>query len=281
MWSVQRAVYLLLLLSTGASAHEFWIDPQRFRVPAGEAIRADLRVGEHFKGDALVYRPSRFVRFTVIGPDRRRPVEGTIGDLPAASVLPRQPGLHVLAYQSRPSQVTYKDFQEFRAFLGNHGLDWVAEAHRQRGLGESRIEEAFSRYAKALVTVGDGTGGDRPLGLPLELVAEANPYNGPPGASIPVRLLWQGEPLAGAQVDVFRRRPGCPATRTALVTDGHGRALVPAAGGRILVNAVHMKAASRQRRLATGAVWHSLWASLTFALPEPGGAGPASGDCRG
>ncbi|MBA1148523.1 DUF4198 domain-containing protein [Ectothiorhodospiraceae bacterium WFHF3C12] len=249
-------------------AHEFWIDPQRYQVPVGEPIVADLRVGQEFKGDALVYLPSRFVSFAVAGPAGRRSVEGTIGDRPAARVDTSGPGLYVLSYRSTPSHVTYQRFAEFERFLGNHGLEWVREAHRQRGLARSGIQEAFTRHAKALVRVGDGDGADRAVGLPLELVAEANPYTGTP-AAVPVRLLWRGEPMAGAEVHVFRKSGGCQATRTRHVTDAEGLVRVPrGAGDRILVSAVHMEEATAQIRQNSGAVWHSLWASLTFTLTD-------------
>lgn len=269
------AVYLLAAVSTAAGAHEFWIDPVQFRVDAGERIAADLRVGQQFKGDALVYLPSRIVRFSVIGPDGTRPVDGTIGDQPAASIETGPEGLYVLAYQSTSSQVTYDDMAEFEGFLRTHGLEWVKAAHRERGLSETDIKEAFSRYAKSLVAVGDGAGNDRVVGLPLELVAETNPYRQPPGDGVTVRFLWRGEPMADAEIHVFYKPAGCDVTRTEVMTDDDGRARVPAGpGGRILVNAVHMKEATRMELLDTGAVWHSLWASLTFELPEPtSGAG--------
>jgi uncharacterized GH25 family protein len=38
----------------------------------------------------------------------------------------------------------------------------------------------------------------KPIGLPLEIVPEENPYGAPRSASLPVRVIYAGRPLAGA-----------------------------------------------------------------------------------
>ena len=50
---------------------------------------------------------------------------------------------------------------------------------------------------------GTGQGEDSSTGMPLELVAERNPYSLGPGKAFPVRLLQDGAPVAGYLVRVL------------------------------------------------------------------------------
>src|SRR5258708_27168105 len=62
--------------------------------------------------------------------------------------------------------------------------------------------ERYSRCAKSIVQVGPPGAGlqgqvNKPLGLPLEIVPEANPYGAKRLATLPVRVLYAGHALAG------------------------------------------------------------------------------------
>jgi len=268
MCASRLAVHLLLLFPAVAGAHEFWIEPRQFQVPGSEHIVADLRVGEYFKGNSQVYLPQSFVSFTVTDGAGTRPVDGTPGDLPAGKIPTKREGLHVIAYQSTPSSISYETLADLEDFADKQGLEWVVGEHRRRGLPETDITESYTRFAKSLVQVGGGSGRDRAVGLPFELVARTSPYTSIGESDITVKLLWRGEPHADAQITVFRKRAGCKTTRTTVQTDGKGLATVPGDdGGRLLVNAVHMKEPSQRVRETTDALWHSLWTSLTFKLP--------------
>lgn len=269
MYGSRLAVYLLLAWSATAQAHEFWIEPQRFEIEPSQDVVADLRVGEYFKGNSQTYLPANFVLFKAIDPAGTRPVKGRLGDTPAVNLPARGSGLHVIVYQSTPSSVTYDDLDDFASFARKQGLGWAVDAHRRRGLESTDIKEAYTRYARTLVRVGDGAGRDRPVGMPLELVAITNPYTASENEDITVRLLWRGEAHTGAQVTVFRKHSECRTSRTTLRTDAEGRAVVPRGpGGRLLVNAVQLTEPGEGVPARMGAVWASLWASLTFGLPE-------------
>lgn len=269
MYGSRLAVYLLLAWSAAAQAHEFWIEPQRFEIEPSQDLVADLRVGEYFKGNSQTYLPAKFVLFKVIDPAGTRPVKGRLGDTPAVDIPARGSGLHVIVYQSTPSSVTYDDLDDFASFARKQGLGWAVDAHRRRGLDTTDIKEGYTRYARTLVRVGDGAGQDRPVGMPLELVAVTNPYTADENEDITVRLLWRGEGHANAQVTVFRKHSDCRTSRVTLRTDAEGRAVVPRGrGGRLLVNAVQLTEPGERLPDRMGAAWESLWASLTFGLPE-------------
>ena len=109
---------------------------------------------------------------------------------------------------------------------------------------------------------GDRKDGDRSLGFTLELVAERNPYAMRAGHELPVTLIYQGRPLAGALVVAINRAD--PSSKLTARSDGDGRVRfrLPRAG-MWLIKAVHMVPAQ-----TADADWESFWASLTFQLPE-------------
>lgn len=252
---------VLALAAPAAAAHEYWIAPESFTAQPGARVEARLMVGEMLKGNELPWLSHQVARFLVAGPEQVRRLEGTEGDLPAASFVAEAAGLYVIAHETHPLTARF-DFAAFREYLDYEGLGHVAAAHRARGLPEDEVPEAYARAAKALVQVGsaDAGGSDRPLGLAYELVALANPYAG--GDVLPVRLLWQGRPAAGAPVAVIRRR-GEAVDRLMLITDAEGRVEVPLMrDAQHLLNAVHIVPVEGEAH-----VWASTWASLSFAVP--------------
>lgn len=273
------------LAAVPAAAHDFWLEPSSFTPAAGSVVAVRLLVGEHFHGEAVPRNPEAVVRFDLLTPDGgREEVLGAAGWEPAGRVRVAAPGLHTLIYRSTPSPVTLPA-DRFEAYLKLEGLEAVIAARAARGASGEPGREIFSRCAKALVEAQPavpGKGRDRPAGLTLELVAEADPYHlGAPGsgAELPVRLLYRGEPLAGALVVALAADTGAGAGDAggdasavqSVRSDHAGRAVFHLDHpGPWLVKAVHMIAAPP----GSGADWESLWASLTFAVPSGGGPRP-------
>lgn len=253
----------LLLAAPALRAHDFWIEPSTFTPQPGERVVVRLRVGEHFQGDPVPRRPERIERFAVVGGTGERPVEGVAGADPAGFAAFDAPGLHQLVYDSSRSSIELAG-PEFEKYLAEEGLERISALRAERGQTPARAREVYSRCAKSLVAVaGKGAGGhDRILGLPLELVPEGNPYALTGGGKLPVRLLHEGKPLAGALVMGLRRDQ--PARKISARTDAGGRVMLSLdLPGVWLVKAVHMVPAPE----GAGADWESFWASLTFEVP--------------
>jgi uncharacterized GH25 family protein len=261
---------LALLSAVSLSAHDFWIEPSTFHPAPGQRVVVRLRVGQHFRGDPVPRDPALLRRFSLIGPaGGEAPVPGIPGGEPAGYATAAAPGLSLLTYASGRSSVEL-DAAKFETYLSDEGLEKISALRARKGQSAEPVKEVFSRCAKAVLAVGGGVGGgvgfDRVLGLTLELVPEKDPTTLSAGGELPVRLLWQGKPLAGALVVAMPREQ--PDARVTARTDPAGRARLRLdRPGVWLVKAVQMIPAPAD---AGGADWESFWASLTFDnAPKP------------
>ena len=241
-------------------AHDLWIEPSSFSPSPGQIVGVGLRVGMNLVGDPVARVPELVNQFVVEDAADRTPVVGRNGVDPAGYLRVERPGLHVIGYYSNPSWVELPA-DKFNAYLKEEGLDAVVALRARRNETGANAREFYSRCAKSLVLSGRAREAqrDRRLGFPLELVAERNPYAMRAGQQLPVRLIYENRPLAGALVVAVNRMN--PAEKMEARSDRDGRVrfrLRP--GGMWLVKAVHMVAAPA----GANAEWASYWASLTF-----------------
>lgn len=272
-FSIPALLWLLPLLLPGfAWSHEVWIEPAQYVHQPGAKVIADVKIGQKFKGSALAYIQKKTVDSGFTQDGEPHALASITGDVPAVTAETTGSGLHTFWLHTVPDRLHYTKFGKFEDFLNDKGLSHILSVHRNRGLPDTDFVEAFSRCSKSLVQIGEPNAerqvsADNAIvvGMPIELVAEGNPYalGTTPDAALPVRLLWKNAALADTQITVFNKRADDDVTITKLRTDGNGRASVPLhGGGAFLIDAVHIIPWDEQPKDA----WHSYWASLTFAI---------------
>jgi len=274
MFGLLRARLIVAALALGAvlplSAHDLWIEPTTFSPEIGQVIGVKLRVGVDLVGEPMPRYTALIDQFVSVTAAGRQALAGRERGDPAGELQARVPGLGVVGYHSKPSRLELPA-EQFDAYLREEGLDDILAL---RNGGDARFvgtREQFFRCAKSLLLVGapNEAQSDRVLGFPLELVAERNPYATGASVDLPVRLTFEGRPLAGALVVALRRTDAIE--RHAVRTDSDGRVRLQLRGGGMwLIKAVHMVPAPGD----SGADWSSYWASLTF---KPGDSGMRSG----
>jgi len=261
---------LPLLLCVGALpglAHELWIEPVEWQADPGAQLQADLINGEGFEGVRQPYLANRIVLFNLYSAERATRIQNRNGSRPALDAPSHGEGLHIAAYQSAPSTLTYTEWEKFLAFVDHKDLGDVAAMHEARALPRTDFVETYSRFSKALFGVGSGAGADRRLGLETELVALDNPYAAG-GDTIRVQLYYQSALRADEQIEIFDRAPGGEVTVTTIRTDAEGIAAIPVTSGHdYMLDAVVLREPTSRMAEATGAVWETLWANLTFHVP--------------
>lgn len=248
------------LAGGSVAAHDMWIEPLRFATEVGDIVPLRLRVGEALLGDPLV-RDARLVReFVVEDATGRRPVVGRDGGDPAGLIRASAPGLLVVGYHSTASFVDMTA-EKFNQYLREEGLDAIATRRAAQKATDRGARDAFIRCAKSLVLAGVPVTAqaDRAIGLPLELIAEHNPYALGASQELTVRLVYEQRPIEGVLVVAFNKSN--PTDRQSVRTDEAGRARFRIrTGGTWLVKAVHMV----PERPGGSADYISYWASLTF-----------------
>lgn len=256
-------------MTSNAQAHEFWLSPQDYDVPKGAPIVADIRVGEDFAGPAYVWLSRNVAGSALVQGEVVKPALSRLGDLPALRYGDAEEGLAVLIHASRHTRLVYDSWNDFKKFATSVDESRVIAAHDARGLSRDEVTEGFARFAKSLVAVGEGAGSDRFFGMPLEIVALANPYTDALPDGLPVQVLREGEPFGDKQLEIFSRSSTGDVTSEIVRTDAEGGAVVPLRpGDEYLLSSVLLREAPEKLAASLDVAWESQWASLTFRAPE-------------
>ena len=186
-------------LAGSAAAHDTWLRPGRFAVPAGASVDLTLTSGMSFPKNESAVAPDRLARTGVraAGTTGELKVEGARdGALRLSAALPRD-GVAVLWAMSRPRTLDLEP-DEVVHYLEEIGhSETIGKAWEARG--RPRWRETYSKAAKTFVRVGKGEGAASwrdDVGLPLELVPESDPTRVRAGDTFTLRVLWQGQPAA-------------------------------------------------------------------------------------
>jgi uncharacterized GH25 family protein len=263
-WRTVVLAASLAVASTQLLAHDLWIEPSAFVLDGGKPLAVRLRVGVDLLGDPVPRDATLIERFITVDSEGTKPIPGQDGLDPAGLLRTLAPGLSVVGYASKPSRIVLTA-QKFNDYLTEEGLEKIAALRAQRNETNAEAREEFSRCAKSLLSSGPPKPGegDRTLGFALELIAEKNPYAMRAGQELPVRLLYKGQPLAGALVVAANKRN--PSAKLSARSGKDGRVTFRLGEpGMWLVKAVHMIEAPAGGE----SQWASFWASLTFQLPE-------------
>ncbi|MFC5496836.1 DUF4198 domain-containing protein [Caenimonas terrae] len=273
---LRRAALVLVAWAAclSANAHEFWIEASPPAPAVGAPVLMTARVGEFYTGELVGITTAHVVSLHALSAGRDEDLDARV---PTGSMVPAlrlsfaQPGSHVLAYESHPSQVVLAA-DKFHAYLHDEGMDWVIRQREAAGTAATPGRERFRRSAKALLQVGgQGDGAATAVtGQRMEILPLDDPLAAHAGDTLHFQLRFEGRPRPGVLVKAWHKQGGQTTTIRA-TTDGSGRfAFTLPFTGRWMLNAVHMVAATD----STEVDWDSFWGSLTFQLqPRP----PAGG----
>lgn len=263
------ATLFAILTALPAQSHEFWIEPLAYQIEPDGQLQAELLNGQEFEGTQLAYLPQRFELFRMASGMRQLDVENRLGARPALDNAPLAEGLHAISYQSRLSKISYTEWEKFLTFAAHKDFQDIEAIHDARGLPREGFTEGYWRFAKTLIGVGHSSGRDFRTGLGVEFVALDNPYTDDVSNGLRVQLHFLEETLADSQVELFEKAPDGTVEITLHRTDADGIATLPVqAGHSYLVDHVVLREPSAALAQAAEIEWETLWAALTFAVPE-------------
>jgi uncharacterized GH25 family protein len=271
----RAALFLGLLVCCRASfiiAHDFWLQPTEYWISPDAVTSITLQVGHGPFRQRSPIPARRITRFEVIAP------KGAVVDLHERLRLGgatedgdfqlRNPGTYVLVLQTDNSAQTHLPSIRFNDYLKVEGLTPALEQRARLHRMDADGSERYSRCAKSIVQVGTSGAGSqdqvsKPVGLPLEIVPEASPYAVPRSATLPVRVIYAGRPLAGALVKLTNLKNDASPFEVHL-TDHDGRATFPMPNsGTWLLNVIWTMALPRSDETD----FETVFSSLSFGFP--------------
>lgn len=263
------AALFAVTVALPVQSHEFWIEPQAYQIEADGMLQGELVNGQDFDGSKLAYLPQRFELFTMASGLRQSDVENRLGARPALDIAPLADGLHAISYQSRMSTIGYAEWEKFLKFAVHKDFQDIEAIHDARGLPREGFTEGYWRFAKALIGVGASAGSDFRTGLAVEFVALDNPYTADLSDGLRVQLYYLDDTLPDSQVELFEKSPDGSVDITLHRTDADGIATLPVkAGYSYLVDHVVLREPSEELATRAEIEWETLWAALTFGVPE-------------
>ena len=269
----------------GASAHDYWLEPAALQSTKGEELVLHLQMGDRLKTEEEhPLQKDRLVRFDLYS-DRaaRRDLlaAGQENQVPAAKAR-LESGSALVVMDRKPRPITMEP-EKFNQYLEEEGLDSIIAQRARLGQTGTPGRENYTRYLKALIQESNPTAATantlykRRVGQRLEILLENDPGQlGVTGGKLTVKLIFEGNPLAGAKVFACCRtaEDQSPHVLNA-TTSAKGLAEFKLdQPGLWLVRTVYMRAANGGNP-KTDAPWESFWANYTFAArfsPGPGAA---------
>ena len=241
---------IFLAVAIPATAHDFWVQPAAFRTAPGEAIPFTLQVGHGPYRQRSPITAKRVVRFQLVGPAAKTDQRGSLhpgGGTDDGSIGLPGGGTYMLLLETDSRAESHLPSLRFNDYLTVEGLTPALERRRREHRMDYDETEIYSRRAKVIVQAGAFDAAAQapvtePVGLPLEIVPEINPYALPRPSALPVRIVYQGKALAGATVKLTDLDHDENPVEIH-VTDGTGRAVFALpVQGRWLLNVIWTRA---------------------------------------
>lgn len=256
---------LALSVSAPVLAHDFWLQPERFRIAPDALTPFTLQVGHGSSRQRSPIPLRRIARFAAVGADgasvdlRKSLADGTLAF--------KQAGTWLLVLETDNHAHSHLPAQRFNAHLHAEGLTPALAERARRNRAEAEGSESYSRIAKAIVQVGPrALGADRavtaPIGLPLEIVPEADPYAQPQPERLSVSVLYLGKPLAGATVKFTNLDQDAEPFETRISDNAGGADFTMPTSGRWLMNVVWTRTLPR----SSDTDFDTVFSSLSFGF---------------
>ncbi len=260
----------LALPAAPASAHDYWLQAHPFVMPKPDRVLIAVLVGHGTARDRWGVDASHVVKFHTIGPDgdvdRRSNL--ALGSVGYDAILPlTRPGAYVLAMETTLT-ASQLPFLRFNDYINYEGDTPVIEQRKRLGQEQADGREIYSRRAKTIIQVGPVDAASikrvtRPLGMTLEIVPEKHPQALGPDRNLPLRILYNGHPLAGALVKLTNLDADAePVAKLRTDSSGQVTMHVPKPG-KWQLNVIWSALLHNDPRADFG----TTFASLAFALP--------------
>jgi hypothetical protein len=199
------SVAALLGVTGVAAAHDFWLVPNAFHIADGAELGVRGQTSSRFPTSEVAVTADRVAEARLIGAstDERVALISTEGTSLMLRHRPNGAGQRVVVVTVAPRSLRASG-PGFKRYMELEGAAELAARYEREGRlpKTDSITRRYAKYAKTIVEVGNG--GPRAFSRVAGQVAEFVPLRDPAavraGDTLAIRLLYRGQPLAGAHV---------------------------------------------------------------------------------
>jgi len=256
-------LFTLFTLYTLLSAHEFWLNPEKFIYKRTEKVNIRFLVGEDFDGEKWTGNNERIKSLKLyyggVSDDLSPTVTGAAGDSIEYTMIDE--GTNLIAFNGNNSFIELEP-SKFEAYLEEEGLTNAIEYRKQNNETGCNGREFYQRCAKTIIQVGDVKDKTFAIAtsLPIDIILSANPYQLNNKAQLSAKVFYKGSPLTNVLIKVWHRTNN-KTEKKEFFTDAEGKIVFPViTKGKWMISTVKME------RLNDNPVadWQSYWGSLTW-----------------
>ena len=258
------AMALIAITASVLTAHDLFLKPDSHFLDPNTPVRMPVLNGT-FQLSENSITPDRITDISVVDAGQRRRLDtrawAAIGDTSFLSFRTGSGGTGVAGVSTLPRELNLSA-QDFNDYLEHDGVLDVLDARRRDGQLTEDARERYSKHVKAVFQVGErrSPGFDVVLGYPAELVPLENPYALGTDATLPVRCLVDGTPVAGQPVRWGGEGPSGSFRERSTRSDASGVAVVRIdQPGKWYVKFINMVPSDED-----GLDYVSKWTTLTF-----------------
>ena len=267
--AVAAGAAAVTLTAVVALAHDMFLKPAQYFVAPNAAIPAMLLNGTFDQSMNSIARV-RLADISIMGPSGRTRIDtaawNPAGDTSRVVFKAGVAGTYVLGVSTKANAIEM-DGKEFNEYLKEDGLPDELARREKSGELATGAKERYEKHVKSIVQVGDSrtSGFATVLGYPAEIVPLENPYSLTKGASLRVRILVDGQPVAGQYVTYgARTASGGTIAEQGNRSGPDGVIAIPVTSpGAWYVKFINMRQVTKQ---ADEVTHQSKWATLTFGV---------------
>jgi len=182
-WIITLLLAIAAVTPAPAMAHYPWITLTQYKLEPGDKIKAFIGSGHQFPVEDLL-KAEEIAAVTIYTPDGKKINAPAINEFQFEGPTQDQPGAYLVTAEKKPG------------FYTKLAKGFARES--KKGLKDVQSCTHSMSFMKAIVNIGQGGGKvDRIVGHYLEMIPMKNPTDLKVGDTLPIRVLFQGNPVEG------------------------------------------------------------------------------------
>lgn len=268
-------IALLISITIICTAHEFWLQPNKFNYNISDTAVIKFNVGEDFTGENWKGNKNKIQHLLHYSPDfTTNNISSNLSDANGDSLrFPiNEEGTHMVVFNSTNSFIQL-DAKKFTDYLIEDGLKQALDFRKKNGEDSIVGKEYYQRSVKTIFQCGRITTNacTKNTILPLDIIPERNPYQIEVDYATKqlkkenrFKVYFKNQPLINHLVRHWFKTENGKTKCINYYTNKKGMISIEQQKGINMISCVYM-----ERRLQdTTAQWQSYWGSTTFETPK-------------